>query len=205
MWCVERSKRARLWDDPRSSPEYKKRLLRIALKDIIATCEGETIRLVLHWQGGDHTQVEFQKIRVGEHRYVLDKDLVEIIRALARMEPDERIASILNRNQRRTAHGEVWTAKRVCGVRNHHGIPVYREGERQARREMFVGEACKILGVTQTTVLRLIRSKQLPATQACAGAPWVMRRADVERCLAERNPTATPPTADSKQMALEIP
>jgi len=49
----------RLWDDPRSLPEYKKRLLRIALKEIIATCEGETIRLVLHWQGGDHTQIEF--------------------------------------------------------------------------------------------------------------------------------------------------
>jgi excisionase family DNA binding protein len=195
----------RLWDDPRSSPEYKKRLLRIALKEIIVTCEGETIRLVLHWQGGDHTQVEFQKIRVGEHRYVLDKDLVEIIRVLARLEPDERIASILNRNQRRTAHGEGWTAKRVYSVRNRHGIPVYREGERQARSEMFVGEACKVLGVTQTTVLRLIRLKQLPATQACAGAPWVMRREDVEQCVAERNQKATPATADSKQLALEIP
>jgi excisionase family DNA binding protein len=195
----------RLWDDPRSSPEYKKRLLRIALKDIIATCEGETIRLVLHWQGGDHTQVEFQKIRAGEHRYVTDKDLVEIIRVLARIEPDERIASILNRNQRRTAHGEVWTAKHICSVRNHHEIPVYREGERQARSEMLVGEACKVLGVTQTTVLRLIRLKQLSATQACAGAPWVMRRADVERCMAERTRTATPATADSNQIALEIP
>jgi DNA invertase Pin-like site-specific DNA recombinase len=195
----------RLWDDPRSSPEYKKRLLRIALKEIIATCEGETIRLILHWQGGDHTQVEFQKIRTGEHRYVTDKDLVESIRSLARIEPDERIASILNRNQRRTAHGEVWSAKRVCSVRNHHEIPVYCEGERQARSEMFVGEARKVLGVTQTTVLRLIRLKQLPAAQACAGAPWVMRRADVERCLAERNRAAPPTTADSKQMPLEIP
>ena len=195
----------RLWDDPRSSPEYKKRLLRIALKEIIATCEGETIRLVLHWQGGDHTQVEFQKIRTGEHRHVTDKDLVEIIRVLARIEPDERIASILNRNQRRTAHGEVWTAKRVCTIRNHHGIPVYREGERQARSEMFVGEACRALGVTQTTVLRLIRLKQLRATQACAGAPWVMHRADIERCIAERNCTATPATVDSKQLPLEIP
>ena len=194
----------RLWEDPRSSPEYKKRLLRIALKDIIATCEGETIRLALHWQGGDHTQVEYKKICTGEHRYVTDKELVEIIRVLARIEPDERIASILNRNQRRTAHGEVWTAKRICSVRNHHEIQVYREGERQARSEMFVGEACKVLGVTQTTVLRLIRLKQLPAAQACAGAPWVMRRADVERCMAERNRTATPATADSKQMSLEI-
>jgi DNA invertase Pin-like site-specific DNA recombinase len=194
----------RLWDDPRSSPEYKKRLLRIALKEIIATREGETIRLVLHWQGGDHTQVEFPKIRSGVHRYVTDKDLVEIIRVLARIEPDERIASILNRNQRRTAHGEIWTAKRVYSLRNRHGIPAYREGERQARSEMFVGEAGKVLGVTQTTVLRLIRLKQLPATQACARAPWVMRRADVERCMAERNRTATPATADSKQLALEI-
>jgi DNA invertase Pin-like site-specific DNA recombinase len=31
----------RLWDDPRSSPEHKKRLLRIALKEVIATCEDE--------------------------------------------------------------------------------------------------------------------------------------------------------------------
>jgi excisionase family DNA binding protein len=139
-----------------------------------------TVRLVLHWQGGDHTQVEFQKIRTGEHRYVTDKDLVEVIRLLARIEPDERIASILNRNQRRTARGEVWTAKRICSVRNNHGIAVYREGERQARSEMFVGEACRVLGITQTTVLRLIRLKQLLATQACAGAPWVMRRADVD-------------------------
>ncbi len=91
-----------LWNDPQGLPEHKKRLLRIALKEIIATCEGETIRLVLHWQGGDHTQVEFAKIRAGRHRYVTDDDLVEIVRMLARIEPDARIASILNRNQRRT-------------------------------------------------------------------------------------------------------
>ncbi|HKN15303.1 MAG TPA: recombinase family protein [Candidatus Sulfotelmatobacter sp.] len=195
----------RLWEDPHSSPEYKKRLLRIALKEIIVTCEGETIRLVLHWQGGDHTQVEFAKIRSGRHRYVTDKDLVEIVRALARIEPDVRIASILNRNQRRTAHGEIWTAKRICSLRNHHAIPVYCEGERQARSEMSVSEASNVLGVTPTTILRLIRLKQLPATQACVSAPWIMRRADVERCTAERNHPATPPTVDSAQLVLEIP
>lgn len=195
----------RLWDDPRSSPEHKKRLLRIALKEIIATSEGETIRFVLHWQGGDHTQLEFQKIRSGRHRYVTNSDLVEIVRLLARIEPDARIASILNRNRLCTAHGQSWTAKRICSLRSHHTIPVYREGERQARGEMSVGEACDLLGVTSTTVLRLIRLKQLPATQACVGAPWIMRRADVERCLAERTHPATPPTVDSNQLALEIP
>ena len=123
----------RLWDDPQSSPEHKKRLLRIALKEIMATSEGDSIRLVLHWQGGDHTQLEFQKFRTGQHRYVTDSDLMEIVRTLARIESDARIAAILNRNQRRTAHGQIWTAKRICSLRSHHAIAVYCEGERQTR------------------------------------------------------------------------
>jgi DNA invertase Pin-like site-specific DNA recombinase len=193
-----------LWDGPQSSPEHKKRLLRIALKEIIATCEGETIRLTLHWQGGDHTQVEFQKIGTGRHRYVTDDDLLEIVRMLARIETDARIASILNRNQQRTAHGKEWTAKRICSLRNNHAILVYREGERQARGEMSVSEVAAALGVTPTTVLRLIRLKQLHAMQACVSAPWILRRADVERCVAERNHPATPPMVDSAQLILEI-
>ncbi len=194
-----------LWNDPRSSPEHKKRLLRIALKEIVVTSEGETIRLVVHWQGGDHTQVEFPKIRSGRHRYVTDDDLVEIVRRLARIEPDARIASILNRNRRRTAHGQSWTAKRICSLRNNHAIAVYREGERQARDEMSVSEVAVVLGVTPTTVLRLIQQRQLPATQPCVGAPWILRRADVEQCLAERNQPTIPPTGDSEQLTLEIP
>ena len=193
----------KLWDDPHQLPEHKKRLLRIAVKEITATSEDAAIRLVVHWQGGDHTQIDFPKIRSGRHRYVTDEDLVDIVRTLARVEPDARIASILNRNERRTAHGQIWTAKHVCSLRNNHAIPVYSEGERQARGEMFVGEATTILGVTATTVLRLIRTNQLPATQACANAPWIMRRPDVERRAALRNHPAPPPTIESAQLILE--
>jgi DNA invertase Pin-like site-specific DNA recombinase len=194
----------KLWDDLHSSPEHKKRLLRIAVKEIVATSEDATIRLIVHWQGGDHTQLEFPKIRTGRHRYVTDEDLVEIVRMLARIEPDARIASILNRNQRRTARGQIWTAKHVCSLRFNHAIPVYREGERQARGEMSVSEVALALGVTPTSVLRLIRTKQLPATQACTGAPWILCKADVERCVALRKHPAPPSTVDSAQLTLEI-
>ncbi len=129
---------------------------------------------------------------------------MEIVRTLARIEPDARIASILNRNQRRTAHGQSWTARRICSLRSHHAIPVYCEGERQSRGEMSVSEVAVVFGVTPTTVLRLIRLKQLPAIQGCVGAPWILRRADVERCVAERN-RATPPMVDLAQLTLEIP
>ena len=195
----------RLWDDPRSLPEHKKRLLRIALKEIVATSEGETIRLVLHWQGGDHTQLEFAKIRTGRNRYSSDDDLVKVVGLLARIEPDARIASILNRNQLRTAHEQNWTAKRICSLRHNHAIPVYCDGERQSRGEMSVSEVAATLGVTPTTVLRLIREKRLPATQACAGAPWILRKAYIERYVAGRKQAAPPPTVSAAQLELEIP
>jgi hypothetical protein len=194
----------RLWDDPNSSPEYKKRLLRIALKEITATCEAETICLVLHWQGGDHTQVEFPKIHTGQHRYATDHDLIETIGKLARIEPDARIASILNKNERRTAHGRSWTAVRVCSVRNHHAIPVYRQGERQDRGEISVREAADTLGVTPTTIFRLIQLKQLQTTQICGNAPWILQKTDIERYGEERSRTTPPPTANLTKLLFEI-
>lgn len=38
----------RLWDHPRSPLEFKKRILRTVLKEIIATADGDTIHLLVH-------------------------------------------------------------------------------------------------------------------------------------------------------------
>lgn len=194
----------RLWDHPSSVPEFKKRILRVVLKEIIATSEGDTVRLVLHWQGGDHTELKLEKTRTGQHRYATDVDTIELIRSLARIQPDSMIASILNRIGRRTAHGQSWTATRVCSIRHHHAIAVYAEGERQARSELTVSEVAAMLKVTQTTVLRMIRHHHLPATQACSNAPWILRKEDVEQFLAASRRTESPQTCNPNQLALVI-
>jgi len=193
----------RLWNAPQSSPEHKKRLLRIALKEIIATTVDDKIRLVLHWEGGDHTQIEFPKVRTGHHRYVTDPEVVEIVRRLARVETDARIASILNRNQQRTPHGEIWTDKRICSLRDRYSIPVHKANECEQRGEVFVGEAAKLLGLTQTSILRLIRIGRLRATQVCANAPWVLLKSEVERYRHERSKDKTPPSANSTNWLFE--
>jgi excisionase family DNA binding protein len=194
----------RLWDRPRSPLEFKKRILRTVLKEIIATSNGDTIHLLMHWQGGDHTELTFQKTRTGEHRYVTDAETVELIRSLARIQPDSMIASILNRMRRRTAHGQSWNSTRVCAMRNRHAIEAYREGERQARGEMTVSEVASLLRVTGTTVLRMIREKRLPATQVCLNAPWAIRRNDVDNFLAALPRGSSPQTSDPNQMALSF-
>lgn len=194
----------RLWDHPNSSPEFKKRILRTVLTEIIANSERDSVRLVLHWQGGDHTELTLAKTRSGQHRYVTDTDTIELIRSLARMQPDSMIASILNRIGRRTAHGQSWNARRVCSVRHNHAIEVYREGERQARGEVTVSEAASMLGVTETTVLRMIRQKQLPATHACVNAPWILLKEDVERHIVASRRVETRQTRNPNQSVLDI-
>ena len=168
------------WRNPGASPEIKKRLLRAVLNEIVVTIADGKIRLVVHWQGGDHTLLEVRKQRAGEHRWQTDVETKRIIFELARLLPDSTIAAFLNRAGRRSAKGHAWTAVRVCAFRSQHEIPRYRDGERRERGEVILNEAAQELGVSKMTVLRMIRDKTLPARQACPGAPWVIARADLE-------------------------
>jgi excisionase family DNA binding protein len=194
----------RLWEHPKSQPEFKKRILRTVLKEIIVSSAGNTVRMILHWQGGDHTELTLQKATTGRHRYATDTDTIDLIRSLARIQPDSMIASILNRMGRRTAHGQSWNSKRVCSTRHHHAIEVYREGEREARGELTVREVAVLLRVTDTTVLRLIRQKRLPATQVCANAPWVLLKDDVAKFLAAFRNAEAPQTSNPNQLTLSF-
>ena len=178
-------------------------VLRTILKEIIATCNGDTIHLVLHWQGGDHTELTFEKQQTGRHRYVTADDTIELIRSLARIQPDSMIASILNRIGRRTAHGQSWNAKRVCSIRQRHAIEVYQEGERQARGELTVREVAGILKVTEGAALYLIHTKRLLATQACVKAPWIVQKEDVDKYIAASR-TQRPQERDPNQMKLDF-
>jgi Helix-turn-helix domain len=194
-----------LWDHPKSSPEHKKHILRIVLKEIIATSHGDSIHLLLHWRGGEHTQLQMQKTRTGHHRYVIATDTIELVRSLALVQPDGMIASILNRAGLRTAHGKSWTGKHVCSVRYNHSIPLYSEEDRKARCEIFVDEASVMLGLTPSVLMRLIRQKKIPATQVCRNAPWILRKVDVEKfAAAERGRGETRNTDDENQLTLEI-
>ena len=104
----------------------------------------------------------------------------QLIRDLSRLLPDGSIASVLNRLGIRTAKGHTWTEQRIRGFRNEHQIAVYRDGERAERGEIILHEAGTRLGVSKMTVIRLVKDGLLPAKQACIGAPYVIREADLD-------------------------
>jgi excisionase family DNA binding protein len=175
-----------LWNHPTASNETRKRILRAVLEEIIVTVEADRLRLVLHWQGGDHTRLEVAKNRTGQNRWKTDIETVQLFRELARILPDHSIAPLLNRLGIRSAKGQSWTQLRVRNFRGVHQISAYRDGERTQRHELILHEAASRLGVHKMTVVRLIRDGLLPARQACVGAPYVIREDDLDRPALQR-------------------
>lgn len=158
----------------------------------------------MHWRGGDHTQLRFEKVRIGQHRFVTDSNTIDLVRGLARLQLDAMIASILNRIGHRTAHGERWTARSVCALRHRHAIDVHVAGEWRARDELALEEAAAMLKVSATTVIKWIRADRLRATQLCPNAPWMLKQCDVESLHANLGRAPSSCAVDAAQLSLGV-
>ena len=149
-------------------------------------------------RGGQHTELNLRKRKTGEHRWKTSEDSLVLIQQLARLMSDKQIAGQLNRMGIKSSKEHTWTRTRVGKFRTVNDIPNYTPGERQARGELTVEEVAKKLGVSYSTVQRMIQRKQLPASQVCPGAPWIIRVADVPT-VAQQGPSS----AFSNQKNLE--
>lgn len=176
----------RVWNHPCSSLDLKKRLIRTVIKEIVVNLKDQKIKLIIHWEGGEHTELEVLKNKSDENPLRTDVETKKIISGLARIMPDKHIVAFLNRIGKTTVKGHTWNPVRLRAFRNNNNIPVYREGERQEREEFTVDEASSKLGIGSTKVWRLIQHKILPARQVCAGAPWIISKKDLESEAAKK-------------------
>jgi DNA invertase Pin-like site-specific DNA recombinase len=131
---------ARAWESPVATPEMRKKIIRTVISEIIVDIIGDAFEVILHWQGGDHTRLAVKRNRAGQTRWTTDAEVVELVRALARQMPDEMIAAVLNRSGKPTGHGNSWTRGRICSLRHHYDIAIYRDGERAERGEATLDE-----------------------------------------------------------------
>jgi excisionase family DNA binding protein len=189
----------RLWNHPDAPCDLKKRLLRAVIQEIVVYVDPKTIRALVHWRGGQHTELNLRKRKNGEHRWKTSDDTSELIQQLARLMSDKQIAAQLNRMGIKSAKGHTWTRIRVGNFRKINGIPNYTPGERQARGELTIENVAEKLRVSYSTVQRMIQRKQLPASRVCLGAPWIIRATDV-KTVAEHGPSS----ATSNQQHLDF-
>jgi DNA invertase Pin-like site-specific DNA recombinase len=121
----------RAWSHPAATPATRKRILRTAISEVVVRRDGAIIHAVLHWQGGDHTELHVkQRLNAaGRHNPRIPDDTIALMHGLARLMPDRQIARLLNRVGVATGYGNAWSQERVRGFRNHHEIACYRDGE----------------------------------------------------------------------------
>ncbi|WP_213958794.1 MULTISPECIES: helix-turn-helix domain-containing protein [unclassified Variovorax] len=195
-----------VWGHPAATSEVRKRILRIVIKEIVARVGEGRIELVLHWQGGDHTDLSVMKNRTGQHRWTANVEVQTLVSQLARQLNDGSIASLLNRLGHRTGGELTWTQSRVRSFRCAHDIGVFKVGEREERGGGTLEQAADALGTSNMTVLRMITAGTLNASQARKGAPWVIKRCDLQRPevrAATQPPSRRPLPEDPRQIPIE--
>jgi excisionase family DNA binding protein len=199
---------AAAWDSPGATHETRKKIIRTVIVEIVVDVVGDTLEMVVHWRGGDHTRLTVKKNRTGRTDWCTEEDVIELVRALARHMPDQTIAAVLNRLGKSTSHGHSWTRGSICSLRHQYDIAIHRPGERAERQEATVNEAATVLSVSTTTIRRLIANGTLPATQPCRGAPWIIKHgdlmADTVRAGANARRSRRPPPNDSQQNLLDL-
>jgi len=194
---------ARAWSHPAATSATRKRILRTALSEIVVRVEAENIEMFLHWQGGDHTVLKVKKNGAGKHRWTIPEDTLSLVSELARLMPDRQIARLLNRAGKPTGRGNGWTQARVCSFRSHHNIAVHRASEWAERGEITLEAAAQIMNVSVMTALRMARLGIIKGRQACPGAPWAFKAADIAAYSAQ-NTSHRPLTADPAQQSFDF-
>ena len=171
----------KLWNDPAASPELKKRILRTVVNEIVVEVNhgAGNIELRVHWAGGVHTVLHIRKNQPGRNGSATDKDVIELVRELAKAWPDAYIAGVLNRLGHHTGPGNGWNETRVKNLRLYHKIPVFAKDS--VRPWLTMSEAAKELTVGVGVIRTMIAHGLLPAQQPAKGAPWMILREDLQR------------------------
>jgi DNA invertase Pin-like site-specific DNA recombinase len=168
------------WNAPRTTMRTRQRLVRALITEIIVDIDEEAgeIVLVIHWKGGQHSELRVRKPRTGEHGCSTPEQALAVIRSMAGRWSDQDIAASLNRMGMPTGQGKTWTAHRVSSLRRVRGIDGYRSAEKDGEW-LTLRDAAAKLGVSHHQIRKLIKAGILNTEQIMPDAPHQIRSVDL--------------------------
>jgi DNA invertase Pin-like site-specific DNA recombinase len=167
------------WNHPRCDNRLKKRLVRTLIKEIIADIDEpqQQLKFIVHWHGGAHTLLRLPRpLPAGKAHKTAEEDC-ELIRKMAVRYSDAEIAQVLSKHGRKTGKGNRWTQSSVGLVRRKLGI---KPAPSKDPNLLNLVQAQKYLNVSDSTLMRLIQNRLLPATQLAPFAPYEINKADLD-------------------------
>src|SRR5260370_784438 len=147
-----------VWHATTTTDRDRKELLRTLLEEVILNlkrAEGRA-HLTLRWRGGAITILDVPVPRFKPMGPRTDEDTISLLRRLAALYPDEVIAGILNRQDRKTATGERFTANQAGSLRRYRNIPRFQpsSAEPPTGELVSIRKAAQILGMNTSSITR---------------------------------------------------
>jgi DNA invertase Pin-like site-specific DNA recombinase len=193
----------RVWSAPTTTDRDRKQLLRTLIEEVLIDVVREERRamLTVRWRGGAITELAVA-LPKPQPAIRTDEDTIELLERLAVHYDDGKIAGILNRQGRRSATGERFTAIIVGGLRRYRNIPAYKPPAEPPDGELLpVGKAADELGVAASTLFRWLQAGFIRGEQDTPGAPWRIRVNDELRALfVEEAPAGFVPIVDAMRI-----
>ena len=171
----------KVWTAPTTTDRDRKELLRALLEEVIVTIDRPEHRahLTLRWRGGTLTELDLSLPRSQPRGLRTEEDTISLLRRLAVHYSDDVIAGILNRQGRKTATGERFTANQVGSLRRYRNIPRFQPPAKPLTGELAtIRKAAKILGINTSTIHRWLNDGFIAGEQVTPGAPWQIRITD---------------------------
>lgn len=169
---------SQVWSAATTTDRDRKELLRTLLEEVIINlqrAEGQA-HLTLRWHGGAITLLNVDVPRYRPAGPRTDEDTISLLRRLTVLYPDEIIAGILNRQGRKTATGERFTANQVGSLRRYRNIARYQPPAEPPDGELVsIRKAAQILGLNTSTIHRWLNDGFIAGEQVTPGAPWQIR------------------------------
>ena len=169
---------AEVWNSDACAMALKKRIARTLINEIVVDIDAaQQLNMVIHWHGGCHTSFSMNKPMSGAVVHKTAIEDVELIKRMALRYGDDEIARVLSKLGRHTGKGNRWTQARVATVRRKHHIAAPAASDPDI---LNLAQAQKHTGVSDTTLMRLIRAKLLAVQQVAPYAPLEIKRVDLD-------------------------
>ena len=171
-----------VWAHPETDVRLKKRIVRTLIHEVIADVDADAgeILLVIHWQGGVHTELRLPRRRRGQNSTHTPESTLDAVQVLVRICSDDFIAGLLNRNGLRTGRGNRWTRERVTSLRSHHKIPRHCPEQCQSGGWMNLTKAAEFLSISGRTLRLAVERGEIEADHPLRDGPWVFNRSILE-------------------------
>jgi DNA invertase Pin-like site-specific DNA recombinase len=171
-----------VWEHPATDVRLKKRIIRTLIHEVIVDLDSAAgqVALVIHWQGGVHTELNLPRRRRGQNSTHTDIRIVEAVRLMAKVCTDDLIANVLNRNGLLTGHKNRWSRQHVISLRSHHEIPIHSPARQEAEGWMNLTEAAALVGVSPKTLRLAAERGQIPFDHPLSDGPWIFNRRNLQ-------------------------